>query len=130
MASKVKTLDESIKEAKQLAAMYKDLIANGKRREQIIADEIATYQERMDFLRKARENAPASLKRALDGVRRLEAQRNANLASGYQGPSKATLQRKSDRVDTLRDRLRNLAAELRASGLDPEALLRKGSDDE
>ncbi len=124
MTTKVQTLEESLKESKALAAMYQGLITRGVDREQMISEEIAKLQDTLGFLQRARQDAPASLKRAEESVRQLELQKNANLAVGYSGPSKATLQRKADRVDSLKDKLRDMARKLRAAGLDPEALLR------
>lgn len=125
MASKVQTLEERLKEAKQLVAMYRDLIANGESREQVVSEEIATLRDKVAFLRKARMNAPDSLSRALDTQHQLERQKVANRSSGYQGPSRVTLQRKADRADTLKDKLRGMIVQLRAAGLDPEELMRE-----
>lgn len=129
MANTVKTLEQSLQEAKALASMYKDLIRNGETREAEIQAEIEALIEKRNFLRTARENAPDGLQRAETQAHGLELSRRQHRARGVQPPSRAALQRKADREESLRSRVQAMAAKLREMGLDPAQVIKEAMDE-
>tara|TARA_R110002096_G_C14661938_1_gene728434 strand:- start:27974 stop:28351 length:378 start_codon:yes stop_codon:yes gene_type:complete len=123
MSRVIKTLDESLKEAKSLASMYRDLINNGEAREDALQVEIDALKETKKFLTEARARAADGLERATRSLHRLENQRRSNVSAGYQGPSKAILERTAERETSLKAKVRAAADALRAMGLNPEDFL-------
>ena len=128
MAKVVKTLAEAIRDARLTRSMYQDLIRNGARREDEITAEIEALSEKRDAMKRSRMRAPDALVRAEATLRRLELQAAQNQAVGYEGPSKATLQRKADRELNLRLQVAAMAEKLREMGMDPSEVLKMEVD--